>query len=76
MRPLFRTAVALLTLGCAGVGLAATKIPGNIVAAIGNSDRPSEDVQRDGNRKPAEVLSYIGLKEGAKVIDFIPGTGY
>jgi predicted methyltransferase len=76
MRPLFRTAVALLTLGCAGVGLAASKIPGNIVAAIGNSDRPSEDVQRDANRKPGEVLSYIGLKEGERVVDFIPGTGY
>jgi predicted methyltransferase len=76
MRPVFRTAVALLAIGCAGAALAATKIPDNIAAAIGNSDRPYEDVQRDGNRKPAEVLTYIGLKSGEKVVDFIPGTGY
>jgi predicted methyltransferase len=76
MRPVLRTAVALLAVGCAGVAIAAAKIPDNIAAAIGNKDRPYEDVQRDGNRKPAEVLTYIGLKQGEKVVDFIPGTGY
>lgn len=76
MRALIRSTVAVLAFATAGVGLAATKIPGNIAAAISNADRPSEDVQRDANRKPAEVLSFIGIKEGEKVVDFIPGTGY
>jgi predicted methyltransferase len=76
MPPLFRTAVAVIAMGCASAGFAATKIPANIAAAIGNSDRPGEDVQRDGNRKPAQVLTYIGLREGEKAVDFIPGSGY
>jgi predicted methyltransferase len=77
MRPVFPTAIAaLLAIGCAGAVIAATKIPDNIAIAIANRDRPYEDVQRDGNRKPGEVLTYIGLKQGEKVVDFIPGTGY
>jgi predicted methyltransferase len=76
MHPVFRTAVALLAIGCAGAVIAATKIPDNIAAAIGSKDRPYEDYQRDGNRKPGEVLTYIGLKQGEKVVDFIPGAGY
>jgi predicted methyltransferase len=76
MRPVFRIAAALIAIGCAGLGIAATKIPANIASAVGSPNRPSEDQQRDGNRKPGEVLTYIGIKPGEKVVDFIPGTGY
>ena len=38
--------------------------------------RPAEDVARDANRKPLEVIRFAGVKSGDRVIDFIPGGGY
>ena len=38
--------------------------------------RPADDVSRDANRKPLEVISFAGVKSGDRVIDFIPGGGY
>jgi predicted methyltransferase len=51
-------------------------VPANIANAVANQDRPDEDRQRDANRKPAEVLTFVGIKNGEKVADFIPGKGY
>jgi predicted methyltransferase len=77
MRPLLRIAIALIALGCSGIGLTAQKAtPANIAGAVANADRPDEDRQRDANRKPAEVLTFVGIKGGEKIVDFIPGTGY
>lgn len=38
--------------------------------------RPAEDVARDANRKPLDVIAFAGVKSGDRVIDFIPGGGY
>jgi predicted methyltransferase len=77
MRSLFRIVVVLMALGCSGIGLTAQKaVPANIASAVANPDRPDEDRQRDVNRKPAEVLTFVGIKAGEKIVDFIPGTGY
>lgn len=46
------------------------------VAAIADSHRPAKDKARDADRKPAEVLSFIGVKPGDKVADIMPGEGY
>jgi predicted methyltransferase len=51
-------------------------VPPNIANAVANQDRPDEDRQRDADRKPAEVLTFVGIKDGEKVADFIPGKGY
>jgi len=75
MRSLFPIAAALVILGCATTS-AQNAVPSNIASAVANQDRPDEDRQRDADRKPAEVLTFIGIKNGEKVADFIPGKGY
>jgi len=47
-----------------------------IEAAVANQNRPETDVQRDSDRKPAEVLSFLGIKEGMTVLDVFAGGGY
>ena len=51
-------------------------VPSNIADAVADRARPDEDRQRDADRKPADVLTFVGVKNGEKVADFIPGTGY
>ena len=38
--------------------------------------RPAEEKSRDATSKPMEVLSWIGLEEGAVVLDIQAGGGY
>jgi predicted methyltransferase len=75
VRSLFPIAAALVIFGCTTTS-AQNGVPPNIANAVANQDRPDEDRQRDANRKPAEVLTFVGIKNGEKVADFIPGTGY
>jgi predicted methyltransferase len=75
MRSSFPVAAALVIFGCATTS-PHDAVPPNIANAVANQDRPDEDRQRDANRKPAEVLTIIGIKNGEKVADFIPGKGY
>ncbi len=70
-------AAAVLALGGVGaVALAAPNIPANVAAAVADPARPAEDVARDAERKPAEMLAFAGVKPGDKVVDLIPGGGY
>lgn len=46
------------------------------VAAVADNHRPAKDKARDADRKPAEILSFIGVKPGDKVADIMPGEGY
>lgn len=47
-----------------------------IKAAVNSSERPASDKSRDKGRKPAEVLSILGVKPGMKVLDLSSGGGY
>ena len=38
--------------------------------------RPATDTARDAARKPDAMMTFAGIKPGAKVADFIPGSGY
>lgn len=51
-------------------------IPANIASAIENPNRSEENRARDGDRKPAEVLAFFGVKEGMTVVDIASGGGY
>jgi predicted methyltransferase len=46
------------------------------LAAVSDANRPKEDIQRDAERKPADMLAFAGVKPGDKVADLIPGKGY
>lgn len=50
--------------------------PSAYVAALADNHRPPKDKARDADRKPAEVLAFIGVTPGDKVADIMPGAGY
>jgi predicted methyltransferase len=75
MRSLYPIAAAFVIFVCATTS-AQSAVPPNIANAVADQNRPDEDRQRDANRKPAEVLTFVGIKNGEKVADFIPGKGY
>jgi predicted methyltransferase len=45
-------------------------------AALARPDRPAADRARDTGRKPAEVIAFLGITPGMKVIDLIAAGGY
>ena len=44
-----------------------------IVAAVADVGRPAEDTAKDAARKPAELIDFIGLKSGDRIVDVFPG---
>ena len=48
----------------------------SISDSIANSNRADENRERDGARKPADVLTFIGLDSGDVVLDYGSGGGY
>ena len=50
--------------------------PAPVAMAVAAKDRPSDAVALDASRKPAELLSFMQLKPGMKVLDLLTGTGY
>jgi predicted methyltransferase len=54
----------------------AQKPSAEITAAVANPARPADDVKRDADRKPAEVVAFAGVKPGMTVIELFPGGGY
>lgn len=71
-----RYAIAALLLAAATAPLAAQKATPAITTALADTSRPAEQRERDTARKPAELLSFAGIKPGQKVADFIMGGGY
>ena len=49
---------------------------GRLHAALADPTRPAEDVARDVDRKPAELLSFAGVHEGMSIVELAPGGGY
>ena len=74
MRKLFSiTAAVALALGAAP----ASAEPANVAAAVANASARSEaNVKLDENRKPAELLAFFGLEQGAHVIDMFGANRY
>jgi len=50
--------------------------PGDYAAAVAFSGRPATEVAKDAGRKPADILDFMQLRPGMKVIDVVTGTGY
>ena len=62
---------------------AETEVPAQPDAAVETqdlattlADRPEGDRVRDGGRKPAEVLSIVGVEAGMDVLDLIAAGGW
>jgi len=60
------------SLSCGAVGAPLSSIE----ASVQNPDRAEADVIRDLGRKPAEVLRFFGVEEGARIIEIGAGGGY
>jgi len=44
--------------------------------ALEQASRPAEDRKRDAGRKPQQVMQFVGVKPGMKVLDLIASGGY
>jgi len=68
-----RLLLLLPLLFCLSVN-AATKT--SLVVALMDESRSTADKARDGGRKPAEVMAFLGVEPGMTVIDVIAAGGY
>jgi len=69
-RALLLAAALALPLG------AALAAPADVAAAVSAPGRPADAIALDEVRKPAEVLRWLGLERGDRVLDYFTGTGY
>lgn len=69
------TAVALV-LAAVPAGAVRTPSTRPFAAAIADPARPAEDVARDAERKPAELMAFAGVRQGMKIVELAPGGGY
>jgi predicted methyltransferase len=47
-----------------------------IRSAVADPARPAEDVARDPNRRPAQIVAFAGVRPGDRIVELIPGGGY
>ena len=47
-----------------------------VEAAMNSGGRSADDKAIDANRKPAEILAFMGIEEGMSVLDVTAGGGY
>jgi predicted methyltransferase len=73
-----KTLMVLATAGAALMMSApAMSVPANVTAAVAaKSARTPANVERDAGRKPAQVLAFLGLQKGMKVLDPFGGNLY
>jgi predicted methyltransferase len=55
---------------------AAEHVPSYVAKAVADPARPDADKQADAQRKPAETLTFAGVKPGQSVAELLPGRGY
>jgi predicted methyltransferase len=51
-------------------------IPPAITAAVADTHRPAAQTLLDSRRKPAQLLTFAGIKQGDRIADFMPGNAY
>lgn len=47
-----------------------------IEAALASPDRPKADLEQDATRKPREILAFLGVEPGMRVLDAFSAGGY
>jgi len=50
--------------------------PISIAAAVASTSRSPDNVKLDAGRKPAQLLPFLGLKPGMKVLDLLGANAY
>ncbi len=70
-------ASVLAIAGCAASPPAdRVSLEANIAAALADPARPAADRSRDATSKPAEVLAFLGVGRGMRVLDLNAATGW
>lgn len=62
--------------GEAATGAPDAAVSAAIAGAVADASRPQANVALDARRKPAEMLTFAGIKPGDKVLELVPGQGY
>ena len=65
-----------LAIAVGGYAMAAPHGSGPFQSALADPIRPPEDIARDADRKPGELLSFAGVRRGMKIVELAPGGGY
>lgn len=71
--------LAALSLSLIAVPLPAQRVqpPANVVAAVANTPaRTPDNVKLDSSRKPVQLLRFLGLRRGMKVLDLFGANKY
>jgi predicted methyltransferase len=78
LAPAMKTLVALGCLGIAvgGYAIAAPRSVAQFQSVLADPIRPPEDVARDADRKPTELLAFAGVHSGMAIAELAPGGGY
>ncbi|MEX0299524.1 MAG: class I SAM-dependent methyltransferase, partial [Kordiimonas sp.] len=63
------------TIFAAGIPSSQAEI-NTIEAALKHDARPQADVVRDVARRPADILEFLDIRPGMRVVDYIAGRGY
>ncbi len=82
-----RSTVCILMIGVVSLGIRAAQAqsgryavpqatPANIARAVESEERSAEQRERDFFRRPAEVLTLLGIREGDEVIEFASFGNY
>ena len=70
-----RSIVMALAVTCAACAAHAAT-PDYVTKALADPSRTAEERALDAVRKPADVLTFSGVKPGQKVAEYLPGGGY
>ncbi len=72
---MFKHSLIALSLSLAPLA-AAHAVPADVASAVSAPGRPEAAVALDEVRRPAEVLRWLGLERGDRVLDYFAGNGY
>ena len=71
----FRTFLLAAAIGM--LPASASAAPADVAASVAaTANRTEDNVKLDAGRKPAEVLSFLGLEQGMRVLDLFGGNRY
>jgi len=75
-RPIFVAIAASLLAACTTSFNPPAAPTDPIALAVADSRRPAADVERDGDRKPYDLVSFAGVEPGMVIAEMSPGGGY
>jgi predicted methyltransferase len=77
--PMLKRALVLaaaFALPFAATAAAPRATPADVAAAVAAPGRPADAIAMDAGRRPAEVLQFMGLRQGDRALDLFTGSGY